>query len=154
MLNFLRQYWTSWGKYCWFFFICIICLTVIVKMCCISCWILVFFAMLLIMTFVSTLMLVICGRIRVWRNISCKSGKVFIPNKCVVSAFEFQLKSHRQNNCRGGSWKTLFALAVPRKFFCWRNQTNLCICFGSSLGCLWRLLRQCCFMKLTTIKSL
>ena len=40
-----------------------------------------------------------------------------------LTAFEFQLKSRRQN-----------------------NRTNLCICLGNSLGSLRKLLRQCCFI--------
>ena len=48
----------------------------------------------------------------------------------IYAAFEFQLKSHHQNNCWGG-------------FFCKRSWTKLCVCPGNSLGSLLEWLRQC-----------
>ena len=44
-------------------------------------------------------------------------SKFTVKISMTVTAFEFQLRSRRQNSCRGGSSKTLFSSAVPRQFF-------------------------------------
>ena len=66
-------------------------------------------------------------------------------SKVYETAFEFSSKAVVKIIAEAEVKKT-FASAIPRQCFCQRNQTNLCIYLGNSLGSLGMLLQQCCFI--------
>ena len=82
-----------------------------------------------------------------------KTIKVTIDLSVLYPAFQKYMKQRSNFSSKAvvkiiaeAEVKKTFASAIPRQFFCQRNQTNLCIYLGNSLGSLGMLLQQCCFI--------